>query len=289
MVATVFPTRLTAIATPRPPPSPAPPSVVHRSPPAFDAARLHPIEGPTVSVSTSVRRSTLLLLIGLLAGVVLVGSPSAAAAASSDEVDYLNRINAVRAGVGVGPLSFDGNMNDLARQHNDVMASTENLFHTPVLTAGVNVDWLKLGENVGMGSNTTVVFDAFVKSSHHYDNIVDPSFTHIGIAVTVVGRIQWTTHRFVQINNVAPKPVFVPPPPPPSTFPPTTRPPAPPPPTAPPVTRPPVTLPPVTTPPTTTGPTVPTVPPTTPTPVAEPAPADARQVDELLRVLRVSG
>lgn len=240
-----------------------------------------------MSVSRTVRRSTLILLLVLTA---LAARPESAGAANNDEMDYLNRINALRASVGVAPLAFDSNMNDLAREHNDVMVAQQNLFHTPQITAGVTVDWQKLGENVGTGSNTEVVFEAFVKSPHHYANIVDPAFTHIGIAVTTVGRLQWTTHRFVQI---VPAKVFVPPPPPPSTFPPTTEAPAPPPVTAPPVIAPPVTVPrtiprtvPTTIPPTVT--TTTTSPPPPPSPL-EPTPADAQRVDELLRVLRFSG
>src|SRR4051794_36445931 len=102
----------------------------------------------------------------------LTASP--AGALSAEEQAYVDHINQARAAVGAGPLAVDGNMTDLARQHTQEMANAQSLYHTASLPAGVTSNWMKLGENVGMGPSVEPVWAAFIASPHHYANIVDP-------------------------------------------------------------------------------------------------------------------
>ena len=123
---------------------------------------------------------------------------STAGALSGDEQYFVNQINGLRASRGLGTLAADGNMVDLATSHTADMMGAGRLFHAPKLSPGVSGSWAKLGENVGRGTSAEIVWNAFVNSPTHYANLVDPSFTHVGISVMWDGGGQlWTTQRFV--------------------------------------------------------------------------------------------
>jgi hypothetical protein len=130
--------------------------------------------------------------------VPITSLTSTASAMSGDEQYFVHQINALRASLGLGGLAVDANMIDLATAHTADMAGSGSLFHAPKLSIGVNGGWAKLGENVGRGSSAEIVWDAFVNSPAHYANLVDPSFTHIGVSVLWDGGGQlWTTQRYV--------------------------------------------------------------------------------------------
>lgn len=163
-------------------------------------------------------------------------------AQSSDASAYLSKINGLRSSVGAPALQLDGNLSGLAQSWASHLADQGALSHASDLSVGVSAPWTKLGENVGLGPDTNTIFQAFVNSSGHYANLVDPSFTHIGIGVVWVGGTQYTAHRFMASGGSAPQapapppPRNDPPPPPPTTpattapAPTTTAPPPPPPP-----------------------------------------------------------
>src|SRR5690606_13750171 len=141
--------------------------------------------------------------------------------------------------------------------------------HAGSLGSGVTADWEKLGENVGYGPNVDAVMNAFIASSRHNANLMDPAFTRIGVGVVWKDGALYTVHRFMQVRGEGATPP-PPPPPPPEPQPPAqpepqasaTPPPAPPRRSSPPPATPTTTAPPTTTPP----------PPPPPTPpVAEPS------------------
>ncbi|MDQ2678072.1 MAG: CAP domain-containing protein, partial [Actinomycetota bacterium] len=152
----------------------------------------------------------------------------------SAEADFTARINGLRASKGLGPLAVDGELVREARSWATTMAGEGRIFHTSNLSNGITADWVKLGENVGVGADVAVLFQAFIDSPTHYANLVDPKYTTVGVGVVVAGDRIFTAHRFMAVAPPAP---------------------APPPPPAPVVTAPPVTAPPVTAPPTTAAPT----------------------------------
>ncbi len=138
----------------------------------------------------------------MLAVVGALGSGSAPAAAQSNDVGaYLSHINALRSSVGAPPLQLDGTLNSLAHGWAQNLANRGALAHAGDLSSGVSAPWTKLGENVGMGPDTTTIFNAFVGSSSHYQNLVDPAFTHVGIGVVWVGSVQYTAHRFMAVGG----------------------------------------------------------------------------------------
>ena len=123
---------------------------------------------------------------------------SSVTAGSGEEGEFVARINALRQSVGAPPLDVDANMVGLAESHSNEMAAAGSLFHAGSLSAGVSGAWTRLGENVGRGESVDVVWNLFVGSPSHYANIVNPEFTHVGVAVVRDGSGQlWTTQRFV--------------------------------------------------------------------------------------------
>ncbi len=171
----------------------------------------------------------LTILTSLCAVTFAVMAPVQAASASGNTAgDYVIRINALRAQVGVQPLLVDSQLTGLAQGWAQHMAVQGVLSHSN-LTSGITEKWGKLGENVGMGPDNATVWNAFLHSAEHYANLVDPSYNRVGVGLAFGHGLEWTCHKFMDLLGAAPPP---PPPPPPPT---TTTPP------------PPVTLPHVTT------------------------------------------
>ena len=145
-------------------------------------------------------------------GVVMVAAvlgalPASAAPPSTADAEagFLGRINELRADKGLGPLTVDPELTAIARAWTARMVARGDISHNPRLGAAVTSDWNKLGENVGTGPDVDDLFTAFVRSPHHYVNLVDPSFTRVGIAVAVApdGSL-FTTHDFAAVAGPAP-------------------------------------------------------------------------------------
>lgn len=201
------------------------------------------------------------LLVGLNAAPVSAAPVAAAPASTSRtaalpdpgaaEADFTARINQLRASKGLGTLSVDAELVREARSWATNMAGQGRIFHTTDLGRGITANWVKLGENVGVGGDVGVLFQAFVDSPTHYDNLVDPRYTTVGVGVVVSGDRIFTTHRFMAVAPPAapPPPAPAPDPAPVVTTPPTTI--------AAPTTVPPTTAPTTTVPPVTTTSTIP--------------------------------
>jgi hypothetical protein len=197
---------------------------------------------------------------------------SAQADTAGDEAVFVAKINDLRAGKGLSPLQVNANLVAKAREWSAGMAAAGRIWHS-TLSDGVTENWKKLGENVGMGGSVDGLHRAFVNSPHHYENLVDPAFGHVGIGIVVNGNTIYVTEVFMQLMPVKTPVVTAPTTLPKPTTTTTAKPPAPKPAVA--VVKPPA-LPPTTSTSTTTT--------TTPPPVAEPpvvaeAPVEAAPVE----------
>jgi hypothetical protein len=141
-----------------------------------------------------------LALIGLLAP--LAGPAHAASGPAGMESEFVARINALRASKGLGALVVDAELTGIARHWAAQMAAAGDISHNPSFGSQVQANWVKLGENVGMGPSVPSLHDAFVRSPHHYVNLVDPAFTRIGVGV-VIGRngTIFTSHQFERLAS----------------------------------------------------------------------------------------
>lgn len=159
------------------------------------------------------------LLAGMCMAVigVLVPVAVAPAGAATDpqaaESAFVAKINALRAAKGLGLLQVDGELTAIARQWAARMAAKGDISHNPRFSAQVKANWIKLGENVGMGPTVDKLHAAFVASPTHYKNLVDGDFELVGIGVVVApGGTLFTAHQFERLAPAA-APVATPKPP----------------------------------------------------------------------------
>lgn len=211
------------------------------------------------------------LVVAALAATWAVASPMAASCAAATALDqitaspnessqFVAAVNQLRESKGLNDLTVDGNLSSIAQNWAVTMGQADDIFHRSNLADGVSINWKRLGENVGMGPTVTDLMNAFIASPHHYENLVDPSFTRIGIGtVRTPGGLMYTAHEFAAVvgdsgGHPAPAPV-----------------------TAPPVTTPRVTVPHVVAAPRVTTPPT-TAPPAPPTTVTTEAPATVQRL-----------
>ncbi|MGH1502545.1 MAG: CAP domain-containing protein [Acidimicrobiales bacterium] len=157
----------------------------------------------------------LLLVVSLVVTAIVVDASSAGADTTTDEQRFVEKINELRTGLGLPPLTVDAELVAGSRDWTERLRSDGGLSHAPDLSVGVTSYWLKLGENVGVAPQDQLdaLFDAFVASPDHYANLIDPDFTFVGVGVLYDddGRM-WTTHRFMELGEqpVAPTPTVPP-------------------------------------------------------------------------------
>ena len=168
--------------------------------------------------------------VALACALLLQAAPAHAADNSDTEAAFVSKINALRVQKGLRPLVEHAELISVARAWAAKMAAVDRISHNPDLRYQVSADWVKLGENVGVGQTVDKLHAAFVASPTHYKNLVDPDFTHVGVGV-VLGRdgAIFTTHQFMKLagGGSAPPPpprVSRPAPPPPPTEPPAPEP-----------------------------------------------------------------
>ncbi|MBV8983941.1 MAG: CAP domain-containing protein, partial [Acidimicrobiia bacterium] len=125
------------------------------------------------------RLRALLALIAIGASLFAFARP---AAASPSEDYFVNAINQIRAGRGLGTLSISPPLSAVASAWSAQMATDGTLAHNPAFANQVS-GWRMLGENVGTGGDVASIETAFENSPHHFENMVDPSYTEIGVGV----------------------------------------------------------------------------------------------------------
>ncbi len=158
----------------------------------------------TTSRGRAIRLGFLLVATLALVGSLATRDQSEAAANADEEAGFVVALNEVRAEAGLPPFIVNAELTDLARGHAQLMADAGEIFHADPISAGYGGPWAKIGENVGVGAGVSVLVDAFVASPGHYANIVDPSFTEIGVGVVWRDNALYTTHRFLQVTPQAP-------------------------------------------------------------------------------------
>src|SRR5260370_7871482 len=157
-----------------------------------------------------------MIVIKPLIGLFLLLYPHAHGSAAlprdpgADEACFVEQTNAARAAKGLSTLPVLGSLAGEARTHTGAMASSNSLYHSTADQYPEN--WIGLGENVGVGPTCNDVEQAFLASPHHYENIVDPKWTSIGVGVVANsdGTGIWVTVSFEQFQG-APTPPATPP------------------------------------------------------------------------------
>ncbi|MEE9416512.1 MAG: CAP domain-containing protein [Acidimicrobiales bacterium] len=128
---------------------------------------------------------------------------SSAGAQAGEEQAFLDALNQTRNDLGLPALILHDELTSLSRLWAEEMAAEGEIFHANPISENLTANWLKLGENVGVGPEVGALMDAFIASPGHYENIIDAEFTHYGVGVVWDGDIMFTTHRFMKLADVS--------------------------------------------------------------------------------------
>lgn len=113
---------------------------------------------------------------------------ASAQAAANWREDMLERLNAFRSEVGAAPLSLCPRLTATAQDYADVMATRNYYGHVGPdgsepwdRMRSHGYDWSSAAENIAGGYESVEgVVTGWRNSSGHYENIVNPAFTHVG-------------------------------------------------------------------------------------------------------------
>ncbi|MDZ7675853.1 MAG: CAP domain-containing protein [Acidimicrobiales bacterium] len=105
-----------------------------------------------------------------------------AACMNADQQTAFDHVNNSRTYRSIPALVHDATAQSKAQAWAEHLASRNTLAHSN-LRDGMDDQWTKLAENVGYGSSIGSVHSQFMGSSEHRGNILDRSFTHVGVGV----------------------------------------------------------------------------------------------------------
>jgi hypothetical protein len=150
--------------------------------------------------------------------IITLGAP---ANAQGETSQFLSLLNDYRVQQGLAPLQLDPELSAIAQEWAEYTASVGESRHPEDLTAGVDLPWLRLAENVASGPTPTAIWQGLIDSPGHHKNIVDDRYTHIGIgaAYSADGDL-YISQRFMQIMPTPELEPAAPPAPPPTEPPP---------------------------------------------------------------------
>lgn len=141
------------------------------------------------------RRSVARLLALGMVAIALIVVPTSAAVAGPNEDDFVARTNAARAAAGLPALSVAADLIANATAHSQRMADLNSLHHNPDLRTQIT-NWVSLGENVGYGGSVESIHNALMNSPSHRANILNSTFTQIGVGTQVSNGRIWVTQVF---------------------------------------------------------------------------------------------
>ena len=150
---------------------------------------------------------------------VALGTHAASADTGTDgaEAQLLTMLNDARQGAGLAPLASDPAIATIARSWSGHMVGVHartgdpvikpnaptdceqsSLCHRPDLGPAVGAvvpGWTRIGENIGVGGDTTGVNAALLASPGHFANIMG-DYDRVGIGVVIDGSSIWATFDF---------------------------------------------------------------------------------------------
>ena len=129
----------------------------------------------------------------------LLTIPVTDTAVTSYEQEVIRLVNDIRADHGLSALAYDWQLSRVARYKSQDMCDNGYFSHTsPVygtpfqMIKSFGISYRSAGENIAKGqASPQAVVDAWMNSSGHRANILNASFTHIGVGYVANGRY-WT-------------------------------------------------------------------------------------------------
>jgi uncharacterized protein YkwD len=138
------------------------------------------------------------MIFTLSLSAVLGGVVPGARAAWTPRRDMLGWMNDARSDRGAVALYRGWRLRAIADEHSRRMAEAGRIFHTVSLGSRLSsVSWHVAGENVGAGGSMRALFDAFMRSAPHRDNILERRFRRVGIGIYTHDGFVWVTLIFV--------------------------------------------------------------------------------------------
>lgn len=138
------------------------------------------------------RRNRVGLIAGVLAALLFL-------TACNDELEQRDvaMVNELRSSVGVAELSRSAELDAKAQKQADRMANRGKIYHSKSLSSGVSAGWTMIGENVAVAGSIEDAQAALEASSGHYDNMVNPTFTEIGVGIALKNGSVYVVQVFV--------------------------------------------------------------------------------------------
>ena len=159
-----------------------------------------PVQQPTITNVTTPKTTHQLQQIIVLQSKPATTQPTqTTSSVSAFEKKVVELTNAERAKQGLAPLTLDTELSKVARTKSQDMKD-KNYFDHNSPTYGSPFDMMKsfgisyksAGENIAMGQTTPEqVVQAWMDSPGHRENIMNSSFTHIGVGYVASGNY-WT-------------------------------------------------------------------------------------------------
>lgn len=196
-----------------------------------------PTNSAAPAVST-MRRTVAFTLSVLLSLTVLAGAGMVAASPAQAwedtlpptlfELEVARLINESRVAEGLAPLTLTAQISDVARAWSGVMGDGLKPFdpwaafeHNPDYSDQIPRGWNSAGENIAAGTSgwytPALMHEGLMNSPGHRANIMNPSFTHMGLGIVHRNGFTWGTEVFAtyRIPADAGTPVQIPGSPPP--------------------------------------------------------------------------
>ena len=156
-------------------------------------------------------RLSAVLGLAVLMGVAALLAPSASAESSPSAFGsrLVTLINQARAQHGLRALTVTSGTSTVAANWTTHLDQQQALSHNPNLGPQLeshgSPNWTAYGENVGEGpaSSADTLFQAYMNSPEHRDNILNAKFRYIGVGVVFDGSTAWNTLDFVDQYNTS--------------------------------------------------------------------------------------
>ena len=148
-----------------------------------------------------VAAAALAVLLGVAA--LLGSSASAESSPSAFGSRLVSLINQARADHGLKALTVASGTSSVAANWTNHLDQQQALSHNPDLGHQLEThgspDWTAYGENVGDGptSSADTLFNAYMNSPEHRDNILGSAYRYVGVGVVFDGSTAWNTLDFV--------------------------------------------------------------------------------------------
>lgn len=129
----------------------------------------------------------------------ILNIPTTDASVLSFEKEVVRLVNEIRKQNGLRELTYDWQLSRVARIKSEDMRDNKYFSHTSPtygspfqMMKSFGITYRSAGENIARGQATPqAVVNAWMNSSGHRANILNPSFTHIGVGYAQNGRY-WT-------------------------------------------------------------------------------------------------